>query len=510
MTTVPPNKTGRRPPKLRSSCDACGNAKVRCNKEHPQCERCASIEIPCVYSESRKFGKAPRRLRTGSTSDPDPRSRDLAQTPMSSSTSSPVQSTVQSQNHRIANPDWIRDEISLSTSGNLKNDNTRNLPLRSGSNSAFPVDENSNGMGRSNTQLGASFVPNNGYDYFPFEIDLQGIDLMGLPCSAYACENSVWTQQNSNTRLSNTPEPRHEDLNSTSSSAWTSQTSMRTPESTNMEFDTSSNSSWTCPSSATSVSDSSEQIYRKPYSITTAPWTSLVSRTTYSNTPKSMSSIPEHTVTCNAHDCSQRAYSTLENLQFRPETSSTNGSNDSQIQTLDDVLSRNRAAIKDVLELLECPCSHDPHLAMLYGSITSKILICYQVAAGYKKPVSWSANTPATSDPSLSPRTHASSSANSTISSLGLGHSRTQSTDFAVMPMQITIGTFSIDEKDQEFLRKQLLLSEVKKSGQLIDVLNSHGAGGWDSVDNLYATLGVWLRSELAKTIRILENGVDE
>lgn len=47
--------------KLRSSCDCCGIAKVKCNREKPQCGRCASHHLECVYGVSRKMGKPPRK-----------------------------------------------------------------------------------------------------------------------------------------------------------------------------------------------------------------------------------------------------------------------------------------------------------------------------------------------------------------------------------------------------------------------------------------------------------------
>jgi hypothetical protein len=47
--------------KLRSSCDACGDAKTKCDRNQPQCTRCISLNLTCVYGPSRQFGKRPRR-----------------------------------------------------------------------------------------------------------------------------------------------------------------------------------------------------------------------------------------------------------------------------------------------------------------------------------------------------------------------------------------------------------------------------------------------------------------
>ncbi|KAI0405289.1 hypothetical protein F4802DRAFT_563811 [Xylaria palmicola] len=47
------------PPKIkfRSSCDACTEAKVRCDKQHPECSRCIRVQSACHYSVSMRTGK---------------------------------------------------------------------------------------------------------------------------------------------------------------------------------------------------------------------------------------------------------------------------------------------------------------------------------------------------------------------------------------------------------------------------------------------------------------------
>ena len=49
--------------KLRQSCDACANAKVRCGKERPRCERCIESNLTCVYGLSMKHGKGSQKRR---------------------------------------------------------------------------------------------------------------------------------------------------------------------------------------------------------------------------------------------------------------------------------------------------------------------------------------------------------------------------------------------------------------------------------------------------------------
>ncbi|KAK5652690.1 hypothetical protein OQA88_10284 [Cercophora sp. LCS_1] len=47
--------------RLRSSCNACGTAKVGCDRGQPQCHRCAGMDLDCIYGVTRKSGKPPRK-----------------------------------------------------------------------------------------------------------------------------------------------------------------------------------------------------------------------------------------------------------------------------------------------------------------------------------------------------------------------------------------------------------------------------------------------------------------
>jgi hypothetical protein len=58
-TTVLPVGAGA--PKLRSSCDSCGIAKVKCDRKQPECDRCKALDQACVYGLSRHSGKPPRK-----------------------------------------------------------------------------------------------------------------------------------------------------------------------------------------------------------------------------------------------------------------------------------------------------------------------------------------------------------------------------------------------------------------------------------------------------------------
>ncbi|KAL4802399.1 hypothetical protein BDV18DRAFT_164222 [Aspergillus unguis] len=62
------NTTSKRPPKLRSACNECHAAKVRCTGEKTGCQRCTTQQLKCAFSISR-IGKVPgKRSRANRTS----------------------------------------------------------------------------------------------------------------------------------------------------------------------------------------------------------------------------------------------------------------------------------------------------------------------------------------------------------------------------------------------------------------------------------------------------------
>ena len=73
MDSTPPslvtqNTGSNKQPKLRATCDACKDAKTRCNRELPTCYRCRNQKLKCVYNLSRRMGR-PRRIKTGTEAD---------------------------------------------------------------------------------------------------------------------------------------------------------------------------------------------------------------------------------------------------------------------------------------------------------------------------------------------------------------------------------------------------------------------------------------------------------
>ncbi|EFQ36830.1 uncharacterized protein GLRG_11977, partial [Colletotrichum graminicola M1.001] len=48
--------------KRRSSCDACGASKLRCDRSQPACGRCVALKQNCVYGISRYKGRPKKNL----------------------------------------------------------------------------------------------------------------------------------------------------------------------------------------------------------------------------------------------------------------------------------------------------------------------------------------------------------------------------------------------------------------------------------------------------------------
>jgi hypothetical protein len=198
-----------------------------------------------------------------------------------------------------------------------------------------------------------------------------------------------------------------------------------------------------------------------------------------------------------SHCCYTLAYSTLESLRIIG-ADATNAYPSMECKSLDNVLSITRLAVHSVLQLLSCPCSSDPHLAMLYSSITSKLLTWYQIAAGVN--VTASARVlPPLSSGSMSPASSGFSSPLSTSSS-----ETEMAFNIALQPLQF--GVYQFDEAEQQRLRRQVVLRELKNCGLLVEALASwSGDGAAGQGEFLYDVLGAWLKSELFKTVREVE-----
>ncbi|KAL1852094.1 hypothetical protein Daus18300_012306 [Diaporthe australafricana] len=515
-TTTNSRGAARRPPKLRSSCDACGAAKVRCDKTQPRCGRCAAGGITCVYGLSRKFGKAPRKKAPAETTANAP--GEAASKPL-------TQQNPQQTSGLSCFPDY-RAPLSGGTARAVKYE-----PL-SATSPSFGLEDSLMTFGsHANHDM---FMPspespensnsNNFNDPFSFAEAPQShnailradprhhgtVDPLDLTFSASDYSSfSEWIQPDD---LMHTPESQHAAGNSSSSEA----------ESSHMS------------------SSSSSSLHRLTASFSSSSSASLDP------------SFPTDTslLQTDSHHCQKLAYATLDSLSLKQDGGAAGAEQQHQhqhhlTQTMDKVLNRNKLAVDNTRQLLACPCSRSPHLAMLYASIMSKVLMWYQLAAGCSSSSSTNANTTATWD-SFSPlgdscssagmsnqptpplSASSSPSATTTFMTPASPATSTASTaaaaaaqkgGFVVTPMQFSAGAFSVDdEAAQEALRRQLLLSELRKAGNLIDLLCVQGKrGGGDAsaaaaaagpgeVNDIYSALGTWLKCELNRTVASLQS----
>ena len=77
------NTTPTSTQKLRASCDACNQAKVKCTKDRPFCTRCATHGIYCVYSVSLRAGKRRAGPKSPTAVTPVTASQDQVMTDIS-------------------------------------------------------------------------------------------------------------------------------------------------------------------------------------------------------------------------------------------------------------------------------------------------------------------------------------------------------------------------------------------------------------------------------------------
>ncbi len=390
-------------PKLRSSCEDCGNAKVRCDRGQPECSRCVALGLTCVYGISRKFGKPPRK-RPGAYLD------------IINSFSYQKRATWTDgscENHTtmgFEQSQGVNKPAQLSSADSV----TDILPVPSSINPPSSIYQQN--------QLGSHFITPFSVDEWP-QLDISGPGL---------------------------------------------------------EFPSLSNGSGLESRLSASALE--------PASNLSATFDS-----------------PD------SHSCPRGSYELFRDLIcLGPFLHAPEANSDTVSAQLDQVLHFNRDAIDRLSRLLKCPCAKSGHRVMVHASIISRILIWYQQAAGWSGSNSeglplyaLAASSPSGSASSSSSPPSGATADTDTANSPML----VQSTGFAVAQVPVSMGTFNIEDRNlQAAIRNQLVLSELKKTANLIDRFTSqnYGESSDHGVTSLYSHLGVWLQSEHSKTVRIL------
>lgn len=234
------------------------------------------------------------------------------------------------------------------------------------------------------------------------------------------------------------------------------------------------------------------------------------------------------------HNCGREAHEILRGLSLlnhhmassaspsvADSTSAISGT--TNILPLDHILRLIRESSEQLGYLLACSCARYPHLALLYASIISRIMIWYEQAATGSQRASWSPEV-AVADPVLchwSPSEYMTGSLSSWSSStVNTGSAGTPTPTgapaLAVTSTHMTMGSFDIDDRQvQTALRTQLLLGEMRRTSHLIQLFASRSSSDLDEftfggVESLYKSLSSWLRTEHLRIRDIIQSKLKE
>lgn len=322
-----PQETPRQP-KLRSSCDACGTVKLKCDRKHPQCGRCTTHGIDCTYSISRKLGKPPRdtmRKRSESLS-----ARTGSHLANSFSTSS--------LNESLLSYKWdpLDERHCTSNSRSQSNSSSSNSNIKDGDDDDNEPSHKRNRNDGSNSSHDSNNMFN--FDGFLDESLASALplsELLSLDFGTSVGSDHLDSSMPPSMRPSFTMMEEQLDLDLIGSSA-----GQHSSKESGMSFPGGTNHS--CYQEAHEMLGS--------MMLTDSSWSTRrgsLEETSPGGGP----------------------YNTL--------CSKPHGS-----MTLDQLLLLNGKAVERLSSLLACPCASSPHLMMLYASTISAILSRYQSAAG--------------------------------------------------------------------------------------------------------------------------------
>ena len=186
-------------------------------------------------------------------------------------------------------------------------------------------------------------------------------------------------------------------------------------------------------------------------------------------------------------DCASLVSSTLialHSLQVDSGTCNARVSNNNAqpINSIEQVLITNKAAMACMDKTLACPCSHNPHYALTLALMCHKILVRYE--AIIKKP-------------------HAASA---------LGSCPPKTENFSATP--ITVGAYRMDAEDERRLKIQLVVNELRKMKGVIERYEEKYCasieGDKDRRNSIYTALESFLRSDLKEKLKSMVNALQD
>ncbi|KAF2006709.1 hypothetical protein P154DRAFT_411522, partial [Amniculicola lignicola CBS 123094] len=440
--------------KLRASCDSCAASKVKCSKEHPICQRCSASGSNCIYGVSRKHGKPGRT-----------RKRNPDGTPF-----------IKASKQRPS-PDG-------SEFGKFRVRAETILP------NAYLTPEPE--------QIDYSSTPEwPATPEFDYSMTPESMSLYSDPDYVFMDDLIMGGSQSS-----------MDSYRSQSMDSYVSNESVESEPSFTNPF--------TKKEPVVGLGLSLPQDYRMLKDYVGG---AIVQPMAYTNptpsyyppqlqspaqSPKgSLSPLQNPIPLPQTHSCSTLAQTTLSSLSL-PQTSG-------ETKTLEVILSTAKTATDNLLQLLSCPCSSEPHHAMLYSSIAAKILTWYQIAAGLHPT---SATPSHTSPPLASTQSRSSShSSHSSLSSVSsFSSTSTSSSSYnpsnTLQPPAIQISGYEYEPVDQDALLRQIVLSELEKCNGLVETLASwrgKGTRDGEQAEFLYDAMGTWLKGEVWRTVKDIE-----
>ncbi|ROV94223.1 hypothetical protein VSDG_05662 [Cytospora chrysosperma] len=182
------------------------------------------------------------------------------------------------------------------------------------------------------------------------------------------------------------------------------------------------------------------------------------------------------------HNCTHKTTEIIRRLYCANQSTPVSDGLPAPPMDLSSVLTRTGDVVGPLEQLLRCPCARLPHMAMLYASIVSRILLWYRQAA-YDVRTAWvsSSSPPSPVRPTLAAqKMWPSLPGGATLKALG-AEADGDNSCVSVPPVPVTVGTFQSDDRNvQSALASCLILSELRRVGGLIDAFISLGTGAFD------------------------------
>jgi len=158
--------------------------------------------------------------------------------------------------------------------------------------------------------------------------------------------------------------------------------------------------------------------------------------------------------------------------------------------TIDQILTTNRQAIANFHTLLQCPCSANSSLTLALALIISKVMSCY-TAIGRCSITQQGQHRTAS----------ISSSSRSAFSGCYSGTTTPALMEDMMVDVPMNLGAFQLDAEDEQHLKLQLVLSELRKCSRLINNF-AHRYCDSDQGDDVYGALEKFLWAEMRTAVK--------